>query len=217
MLVLTTAVIFLAPARAQQDRAKMVAAAVDQKYNTMKTLKADFVEIYQGPGFARQESGVLELKRPGKMRWDYKEPHQKLFISDGKTAYFYVPGERQARRAPVKKLDDIRSPLRYLLGKARISEELDDLKVADGVAPLKPGNMILSGIPKHLKDRVSQVLLEINAGEQIERIIIEEVDGTTTEFRFSNLVENQPMADAQFHFSPPQGVEMIEAEELTGG
>ncbi len=67
---------------------------------------------------------MLWLKRPGKMLWDYREPQPKVFVTDGKWAWFYVPGERQARKAAVKKLDDLRSPLRYLLGKTKLERNL---------------------------------------------------------------------------------------------
>ena len=84
-------------ASAQVD-VKQVAHAVDEHYNALKTLKAAFTESYLGPGMSRSESGTLWLKKPGRMRWDYDQPRPKLFITDGKTAWFYVPGERQARR-----------------------------------------------------------------------------------------------------------------------
>src|SRR5206468_1756956 len=91
---------------------KAIAASVDKHYNSLETFKADFNEIYSGGGISRNESGTLLLKRPSRMRWDYHQPREKLFVSDGKTAYFYVIGERQASKTSVKKLDDLRSPLR---------------------------------------------------------------------------------------------------------
>ncbi len=79
-----------------------IAEKVDQRYNHIQTLQAQFAETYSGAGMKRTESGTLELKKPGRMRWDYSEPRPKMFLTDGKTAWFYVPGERQARRTPVK-------------------------------------------------------------------------------------------------------------------
>ena len=195
---------------------KAIATAVDKHYNALETFRADFTEIYTGVGVSRNESGTLMLKRPGKMRWDYRQPQEKLFLSDGKTAYFYVPGEHQARRTPVKKLDDLRSPLRYLLGKTKLEKEFSDLKLATHVKLLRTGNLVLSGIPKNMADRISQVLLEITPQNQIQRIVIEEIDGATTEFQFSNFEENKNIADKQFAFVKPPGVELIEARELQG-
>src|SRR5437764_2251234 len=81
-----------------QTSVHSIAEAVDRHYNHLRTLQSQFTEIYRGAGISREESGVLWLKRPGKMRWEYEQPRQKLFISDGKEAWFYVPGEQQARR-----------------------------------------------------------------------------------------------------------------------
>ena len=203
--ILLTFLLVLSPFAFGDDAAKEVAKRVDAHYNALKTMRTDFQETLEGAGMHRNESGVLELKKPGKMRWDYTQPTPKLFVSDGKTAYFYTPGERQARKAPVKKLDDLHSPLRYLLGKSRLEDELDDMKLE--------GN-VLSGSPKHMKDRVSRIWLTLNAKYQIERIAIEEVDGTRTEFVFSNITENVPFADARFKFTAPLGVEMVNVEDL---
>jgi outer membrane lipoprotein carrier protein len=192
-----------------------IAAKVDQRYNHLQTLQADFTETYRGAGVSRSESGVLWLKRPGKMLWDYREPRPKVFVSDGKSAWFYVPGERQARKAPVKKLDDLRSPLRYLLGKTKLEKELAGLSLAVEVSPQRPGDVMLRGVPKGMEERVSSVLLEITPEGAIVRMVVDEVDGASTEYRFGNQRDNQPIADQRFHFSPPPGVEVIEAQDLT--
>lgn len=187
-----------------------IAALVDHHYNGMRSMRADFVENYDGNGIRRSESGVVWLKQPGKMRWDYSGPREKLFVTDGKTAWFYIPSERQGRKAPVKDLDDLRSPLRYLLGKTRLEKEFKGLSLAPDIPPIQPGNSVLRGIPVGMEDRVSEVLLEITPQGQIVRMVAHETDGATTEFRFSNIVDNATVADSQFRFVPPAGAEMVE-------
>ena len=83
---------------------------------------------------------------------------------------------------------------------------------APDVAPLNPGEVVLRGVPQAMAERVSQVLLEISPGHQISRIQIDEVDGSTTEYRFSQQRENVSIGDELFHFTPPAGVETIEGE-----
>ena len=206
--------VYLAGAQADATTLSEIAAKVDQHYNHLQTLEADFVETYQGAGVSRTESGVLWLKRPGKMLWDYRQPRAKLFVTDGKTAWFYVPGEQQARKAPVKDLEDLSSPLRYLLGKTKLEKEFAGLSLASDMAPEKPGNSVLRGVPRGMEDRVSSVLLEVGPEGEIERILVHEVDGSSTEYRFTSLRENQPIADQKFRFSPPPGVETIEARDV---
>ena len=189
-----------------------IANAVDARYNHLRSLQAEFVEIYRGVGMERTESGILWLKKPGKMRWEYRSPREKLFLSDGKDAWFYVPGERQVRRTAVKKLEDLRSPLAFLLGKTKLEKELQGLSFAPDVTPLSAGDVVLRGVPKSLAERVSQVLLEITPERWINRISIEEVDGSVTEYRFSNQRENVVLDDKRFQFAVPDGVEVIDGE-----
>src|SRR5207248_4202114 len=118
------------------DSIAKLAARVDQHYNRLKSLHANFEQIYAGGGLSRKESGELWLLKPGKMRWDYQQPRPKLFLTDNKTAYFYVPGDQQARRMPVKSLDDFRSPIRFLLGHTKLQKEFDHLTIS----PEKPLN-----------------------------------------------------------------------------
>src|SRR5215472_8317414 len=144
------------PALVAQVDVHKLAARVDQHYDHMHTLEAQFSETYAGAGMTRTEAGTLLMKKPGKMRWDYDQPHPKVFLTDGETAYFYVPGERQVRRSPVKQLDDLRSPLRYLLGKTKLEKELDGLSLAPDQKPAVAGDVVLRGVPKGLRDRVEQ-------------------------------------------------------------
>jgi len=193
-----------------------IAQAVDERYNHLRSLQAEFTEVYRGAGTERTESGTLWLKKPGKMRWEYRSPREKLFLSDGKDAWFYVPGERQVRRTAVKKLEDLRSPLAFLLGKTKLEKELQGLSLVrdpvPGVAPPAAGDVVLRGVPKSLADRVSQVLLEITPEHWISRILIEEVDGSVTEYRFSDQRENVSVPDQRFRFAVPDGVEVIDGE-----
>lgn len=200
--------------RSSADEAAVsrIAARVDGRYNNLRTLKTDFQEIYNGAGLARSESGELLLQKPGKMRWQYEQPTPKLFVVDGKSAFFYVPSERQARRMPAKKLDDFRSPIRYLLGHSKLQKEFTKLAISSE-APKQPGNVVLEGIPKGMEERVQQVLLEITPSNQISRIYIEELDGSTTEFIFRNIQENVSIKPDLFRFVPPKGVELVESED----
>jgi outer membrane lipoprotein carrier protein len=191
------------------------AHGVDEHYNHLKTFRAAFTEIYQGDGISRTESGTLWLKKPSRMRWEYHVPREKLFLVDSQTAYFYVTGDRQAKKTPAKNLDDLRSPLRYLLGKTKLEKELEGLSLAPDLTPLQTGDVVMRGIPKIMKDRVSEVVLEISPTHQIHRIVIHGVDSTITDFRFSQIEENVPVHDTLFRFTPPPGVDTIEDSQVT--
>jgi outer membrane lipoprotein carrier protein len=199
---------------AQQVDVKRLAGQVDEHYNQLKSFKSAFTEVYQGPGISRTESGTLWLKKPGRMRWEYHVPREKLFLINSDHAYFYVTGEHQARKTPIKNLDDIRSPLRYLLGKTKLEKELGGLSVAPDMSPMEPGDIVLRGVPKMMKDQVASVILEISPAHQIRRIVIHGVDDAITDFRFTQIEENVPVQDSLFRFTPPPGVQTLEDSQV---
>ena len=197
---------------ARSQDVKAVAAAVDAHYNHLRSLQAEFTEVYRGAGMERTESGTLWLKKPGKMRWEYRSPREKLFVSDGRDAWFYVPGDRQARKTQAKKLEDVRSPLAFLLGKAKLEKELRGLSLAPDVTPSTAGDVVLRGVPQGMEDRVNEILLELTPDHRIARIVIQEADGSATEYRFQEMKEDVAIADERFRFVPPAGTETAEGE-----
>jgi len=202
-------------ARAQDIR--QLARAVDDHYNHLRSLQADFTEIYRGDGAERIESGTLWLKKPRKMRWEYRSPKEKLFVSDGQAVWFYLPAERQLRKTTLRKLDDLRSPLAFLLGKTKLENELRGLSKVVDQSPLSPENTLLRGVPQGVVSQstvgqANEVQLEITPSDQIVRIVLMEADGATTEFRFSGWKENLELGDSRFQFTPPPGVEIVEGQ-----
>jgi outer membrane lipoprotein carrier protein len=197
---------------AQAEDIHQLARAVDEHYNRLRSLQSDFTEIYRGDGVERMESGTLWLKKPRKMRWEYRSPGKKLFVSNGQLVWFYLPAERQLRKTTLRKLDDIRSPLAFLLGKTKLENELRGLSKAVGQSPLQPGDTVLRGVPQAIAGQLSEVLLEITPSDEIVRIVLAEADGATTDFRFAGWKENGEMTDSFFNFKPPAGVETIEGE-----
>ncbi len=211
---MVAAVLCLVPwARAQNPLTpdiQKLARAVDDHYNHLRSLQAEFTEVYRGDGAERIESGTLWLKKPRKMRWEYRSPNEKLFVSDGQAVWFYLPRERQLRKTTLRKLDDLRSPLAFLLGKTKLENELRGLSKVVDQSPLAAGNILLRGVPQAMA--TSEVLLEITPSDQIVRIVLVEADGATTEFRFAGWRENPELSDGRFKFTPPPGVETVEGD-----
>jgi len=196
------------PARAEDIH--QLARSVDDHYNHLRSLQSDFTEIYRGDGAERVETGTLWLKKPRKMRWEYRSPKEKLFVSDGQAVWFYLPAERQLRKTALRKLDDLRSPLAFLLGKTKLENELRGLSKVVDQSPMDPGNTLLRGVPQAMAGQVSEVQLEITPSDQIVRIVLLEADGATTEFRFAGWKENLELNDSRFQFTPPPGVETVD-------
>jgi outer membrane lipoprotein carrier protein len=195
------------PAAAEDIR--QLARAVDDHYNHLRSLQSDFTEIYRGDGPERVETGTLWLKKPRKMRWEYRSPNEKLFVSNGEVVWFYMPAERQVRQTTLKKLDDLRSPIVFLLGKTKLESELRGLSKAIDQAPSSAGDVVLRGAPQAMAE-VNEVQVEVNPANQIVRIVLFGTDGATTEFRFTGWKENVELSDGQFQFKVPAGVEVVE-------
>jgi outer membrane lipoprotein carrier protein len=191
---------------AKAPSANDLAQRVDRHYNQLHSLRAEFTESYEGMGIQSSESGTLTIMKPGRMKWDYNQPAGKLFLLDGKYAWFYSLGDAQVQRIPAKELDDLRSPLRFLLGHTEIEKELSGLKVAD----IGGGRFTLTGQPKGQEKRVSRLTLMVTAVGAITGIDIEETDGALTRFTFTGEVPNAPVLPDTFHFTPPSGVPVVD-------
>ncbi len=183
-----------------------LAQRVDKHYNRLHSLKAGFTESYDGMGVNRTESGTLLLEKPGRARWDYSSRAGKVFLLDGKYAWFYAPGEAHVQRMKAKDLDDLRSPLRFLLGHTQLEKEFNHLDVSAAAN----GEYTLTGQPKGDENRVERVRLTVKPDGAITGIEIEETDGAMTRFAFTGEVANAPIAAGTFKFEPPPGVPVVD-------
>jgi outer membrane lipoprotein carrier protein len=195
-----------APPASALDKADLALVhKVDDHYNHLASLRTAYTEHYAGMGMDRTEIGTLLLKKPGRMRWNYAEPVGKVFVLDGKFGWFYTPGDAQAQRIPAKQLDDLRSPLRFLLGHTQLQKELDGLTVT----PAGSG-FAITGVPKGMAERLKLLTLVVSPAGAIDRMRLEEGDGAVTEFTFSQMQEDVPVSDADFKFTPPAGVTVVQ-------
>lgn len=184
-----------------------LAQRVDRHYDRLHSLKAGFREDYAGMGMIRSETGTLFLRKPGRMLWQYSNPAGKIFLLDGKYAWLYSRGDAQVQRIPAKDLDDLRSPLRFLLGRTKLEKELTGLRLESAAN----GLYSLTGLPKGQENRVKSLSLTVTAEGVISTIEVVEVDGATTRFTFTNEQAEAPISSAIFHFTPPPGVPVVDA------
>jgi outer membrane lipoprotein carrier protein len=212
--IVTAALLICAcPANAQsgapapREAAQSLARKVDRHYNLLHSLQAGFTESYEGLGIRRSESGTLLLLKPGRMKWEYSSPAGKLCLLDGRYAWFYSRGDSQVQRIPARELDDLRSPLRFLLGHTKLEKELNNLTLAPG----SNGSFTLSGQPKGQEKRVQRITLTVTAEGTITGIEIEETDGALTRFTFTGEVPDAPLPAGTFRFTPPPGVPVVDA------
>ena len=194
-------------AQERSPSAQELAQRVDRHYDRLHSLKAGFTESYAGLGMQRTESGTLLLVKPGRMKWEYSSPPGKIFLLDGKYAWFYTKGDAQVQRIPAKELDDLRSPLRFLLGHTNLEKEIANLTAA--AAP--NGAFLLTGQPRGQEKRVTRLTLTVTAAGAISAIEIEEPDGALTRFTFTGEEPDAAISPQIFQFTPPPGVPVVDA------
>lgn len=221
------AAIFLAAATGPRD-ASSVSSGLQARYQHARTLRATFFERYSdGHGGVSSESGTVYFSRPGRMRFEYESPEEKLFIVDGTNVWFYVPADRTASRAKLKDSSDWRTPLALLTGKADLSKLCRSIRLADadtakdsardgrGV-PVENSVLVCEPRDAAADDPAYQVLFEVDPQSQLARVLIREPGHIETEFRFGNWVENADIPEIKFHFQAPPGVAIVDEESLAG-
>lgn len=197
------ALLLVVPLSAAADAADELLARVEKRNAQVRDLEARFTQSYRSGALGRElvETGVLKLKRPGRMRWEYQKPEQKLFVTDGKTWYFYVPAERQV--VVREQAGDRRAPALLLAG-GSIAEQFAPALEVDAA-----GRPRLRLRPRAADPDLDRVYVDLDASDRITGLEVHDVQGNISRFRFEELRENRGLADELFRFRVPQGVEVI--------
>jgi outer membrane lipoprotein carrier protein len=193
-----------APAR---PPAQEVASALQQKYDGIRDFTADFVHDSEG-GLLRKkqtESGIVQVKKPGKMRWDYKAPEPKVFISDGRRIYLYVPADNQVIVSPVPEADQATTAVLFLVGKGNLTRDFT-VSYVDGAAPDTYALRLQPRLPERDYDWL-QIVVDRRT-LQIRSLSAADSQGGKSTFQFSNFKENVGLADKTFAFKIPRGADV---------
>jgi len=184
------------------------------KYDSVNDFSADFEHTYAG-GLLRTivtERGTVQIKKPGKMRWDYQFPEKKLFISDGATLYSYLPADRQVIVGNIPS-NDSTTPALFLAGRARFSESFN-VSYADGEKETSL-TLTLQLTPKAANADYKNILLTVDRNSMsIIKIRSTDFQDAVSTFIFSSLKENVGPPESLFTFEPPTGTEVISSNRI---
>jgi outer membrane lipoprotein carrier protein len=179
---------------------------VENRYNRAQTLQVQFAETYSGLGRGpRTETGVLYLRKPGRMRWEYAHPPGKLFVSNGKEVYLYLPGENRVERMKLSETEDMRAPMAFLLGKLNFEKDFRNLQ-----AQTVPDGSLVTAEPKSDALPYSKVEFQVSGTFEIHKLHIVGQDQSILDFTFQNEKLNPPLANSMFQFQPPPGAQVVE-------
>jgi outer membrane lipoprotein carrier protein len=187
------------------------AQALQRKYDTIKDFSTDFVHTYRGGVLNKQltERGRLVVKKPGKMRWEYKSPEEKLFVSDGVKLYSYLPGDKQVIVSAVPPDDKATTPALFLAGKGNLIRDFT-ATFTDLPASMPAGARALKLVPKTAQPDYDWLVLIVDpASLGLQGLLTADAQGGTSMFSFINLKENTGVSDKEFEFKIPRGVDVV--------
>lgn len=203
-------VVLLALMQSASPSLDSVIDGVDRTFARMKDFSADFVQIEQN-NLNRKDQGVghLYLMRPRMARYEYTKPEPQLFVSDGKMVHFYVPADRQVRRARVQDTLDDRIPLMFLVGRSNLRGEFISFEKLP-VKPTVEGSMVIRMHPKRKTD-LTELVMEVDPQSYlIRRLVLTHADGSRSDLMFSNIRVNSGLKASLFDFKVPDGVRVLE-------
>jgi outer membrane lipoprotein carrier protein len=188
-------------------------AGLQRHYASVTSITGDFRQTYRAPGVNQVESGVFWMKRPGLMRWEYRDPEIKLFIADGRDTFLYTPEDRQVLISRFSAAELHNTPLQLLLGRADLNKSFD-VAWENIMKPVIPGTRMLKLVPRPEEAEYAGIVLEYDEETyDLRRIVINEKSGNTSEFFLTNIRTNVKTESAQFRFQIPKGVEIVRVDE----
>jgi len=184
---------------------------LQQRLGGIRDFSADFVQSYEGGALRTRttERGTVQVKKPGRMRWAYTSPEEKLFVSDGRRMYMWIPADKQVIVSTLPAAGEAGTPVLFLLGRGDLTR---DFTVAYAATPpaAGPAAVALSLTPTRAEPEYTTLTLVADRPTLALRMLIaDDSQGGTSTFTFSNLKENTGVPDSRFAFTIPRGADVI--------
>src|SRR6476661_2273258 len=180
------------PVRSAEGTAAELAQSLQRKYDTIRDFSADFVHNYRSGALKKQvtEKGRLYIKKPGKMRWEYTAPEEKLFVSDGAKMYSYLPADKQVIVSTVPREDEATTPTLFLAGKGNLTRDFTP-SLVELPKGMPAGSRTLKLVPKARQRDYDWLMLVVDPATLAFRglVTIDGQDGKSS-FSFTNMKEN---------------------------
>lgn len=202
---MTTALLLCAAlAAAPAADAHSLAARVQAAYERTRDMEARFVQTYSYAAFGRSQvsRGTLEVKKPGKMRWEYEEPAKKTVVVNGSRLVQYEPEANQAYVDEHFDATAMSAAVAFLLGKGSLEKEFEPSLGEEG-------ELVLT--PRRADGRVARIALRVDADGGVAATRVVDVSGNVNEVRFEGVRRNVGLKDAIFELRLPKDVRRIAA------
>jgi outer membrane lipoprotein carrier protein len=185
--------------------ADALAARVQARYATIRDFTADFTltttsGLSLGGGSDR---GKVIVKKPLRMRWTLATGSRHEVVSDGTRLFNYFPKDKVVNEVSLS--DQTSTALLLLTGRGDLTRDFTARMSADQ----PPGEWRLTLTPRAPQPDYTEITLAVDrVSLRLTGLDILDDQGTVRAFRFTNLRENQGIADSVFTFKIPAGVEI---------
>jgi outer membrane lipoprotein carrier protein len=189
---------------------------LEATYRAVRDLQADF----QQAAFNRtlnqsiEARGTLYLKRPGKLRWEYRTPTPQEIVSDGQKLWVFTPELRQVNVAPAPQA--LAGPAgTFLQGLGQVREHFQ-IRFLNLAQPTDAdGLIVLDLTPRQPEPFLARLVLSVDPRTSLVRkaVVYDELGNTVT-LRFGEVRVNAGLADGLFAFTPPPGVVVVPSPGL---
>ncbi len=191
---------------ARADALHDALAKLQQRYESTKTMEADFRQTVESPTLASPllTGGTVAFAKPNRMRWDYDPPDKQTIVGDGQTLWLYQPDMKQVIKTPLGEAFQASTPLTFLAGLGRVERDFDATLEKE-----TPDAWQLRLVPKQDAALGTLRLTVRKSDASIAEARITDSVGTTTKIAFSNEKRNGRIDAAKFVFTPPPGVDVV--------
>jgi outer membrane lipoprotein carrier protein len=185
--------------------------AVEKRYAAIRTLSANFTQTFRSGELSQSvtERGRLFVRRPGQMRWDYREPEKKIFLVEpGGTTLSYLPADLRAIRS---RLPSDAPHLDLLMGQSDLLQSFaaTEVTLKD---PAFPGSRAVKLVPRRPIEGIEMVYLEIEPRMMtVERVLVLDPMGNESDLVLDRVVENAAVKADVFDVRIPAGVSVQDA------
>ncbi len=179
-----------------------LARKVQGFYETTRDLRARFVQTYTYASLGRRQvsKGALEVKKPGKMRWDYESPTAKTIVVNGSRLVQWEPDANQAFVDEKFDATAMSAAVTFLLGTGSLEKEFL-LSSGEG------GTLVLR--PRKPDSRVETVTLTAGPDGEVTRTRVVDGQGNSNDIAFEAIQRNAGVSDARFVLELPAGVRRL--------
>jgi outer membrane lipoprotein carrier protein len=183
---------------------------LDKFLRDVKTMSARFEQslVDENDAVVEESAGTLQISRPGRFRWANTEPYEQLLVADGVNIWSY---DADLMQVTVKAQDDIlQSTPALLLGGS--SDALQDFDFVGSYDDRETVWVRLK--PKDSDSGFERVELGFTDGDLSRMIFTDNLEQTTLVALF-DVVINETIADEQFEFLVPPGVDLVGVPALS--